>query len=378
LKNYDKFDFVDGHWSIKNKSNPISYIMKKNIRKKTVDVILEKIKFFAFDHPWMLQSAKLFLSNRLVANSSIYRFLVMRKAARIAEENKVCKQTVYIETALTCNSSCVFCAHHYQKMAGIMSMDLFKKIIDECHEFGVKHVNLGIYGEILVDKDLFEKIAYLRKYDMTYGIVTNASLLTSEKVNRFFELGGLNYVNFSMNGFSKEVYEKTMVGLKRDATYENVLHFLREKEKRGADELIVTISAVLTKINKKDFKNFFRFWRRQKGIYMILPVELVDRMGKEYDGKIGKLGPMTKKNNWLSPCRALWGSLMIYHDGKVGPCCVESDKRKLIVGDATRQTIEEISTGEALNNLRQRHLAGRRKDLPICGRCYLNSVWFGQ
>ena len=80
---------------------------------------------------------------------------------------------------------------------------------------------------------------------------------------------------------------------------------------------------------------------------MILPVELVDRMGKEYDGKIGKLGPMTKKTNWLSPCRALWGSLMVYYDGKVGPCCVESDKRNLIVGDATKQTIGEISKGES-------------------------------
>lgn len=352
--------------------------MKKNTRKKIADALLEKIKFFAFDHPWMLQSAKLFLSNGFVANSSAYKFLVMKKARRLAQENKVCKQTVYIETSLSCNSSCVFCAHHYQPMSGIMSMDLFKKVIDDCYEFGIRHVNLGIYGEILVDKDLFEKIAYLRKRGLTYGIVTNASLLTAEKADCFFELGGLNYVNFSMNGFSKEVYEKTMIGLKRDVTYGNVLHFLREKEKRAAVDLIVTISAVMTKINKKDFKDFFKFWKKQKGIYMILPVELVDRMGKEYDGRIGKLGPMTKKTNWLSPCRALWGSLMVYYDGKVGPCCVESDKRNLIVGDVTKQTIGEISTGKALSNLRECHLAGKRKDHPVCGKCYLGSVWFGQ
>jgi MoaA/NifB/PqqE/SkfB family radical SAM enzyme len=352
--------------------------MKKNNRKKTVDVLLEKIKFIVFDHPWMLQTIKHFFSNKVVANSSVYKSLVMKKAKRIAEENKACKQTIYIETALSCNSSCVFCAHHYQNMNGIMSLDLFKKVIDESHEFGIKHVNLGIYGEILVDPGLFEKIAYLKKYDMTYGMVTNASLLSPEKVDRFFELGGLNYVNFSMNGFSKEVYEKTMVGLDRDVTYKNVLYFLREKEKRGRDDVIVTISAVLTKINKNDLKDFYRFWRKQKGIYMILPVELVDRMGKEYDGNIGKLGPMTKKTNWLSPCRAPCGSLMIYYDGTVGPCCVESDKRKLIIGDVNKQTIGEISTGQALSALRRCHLSGNRKDHPICGKCYLNSVWFGQ
>ena len=74
-------------------------------------------------------------------------------------------------------------------------MDLFKKVIDECHELGINQVSLGIYGEILVDEKLFEKIAYLRKYGMTYQIVTNASLLTAEKTDRLFELGGLTYVN---------------------------------------------------------------------------------------------------------------------------------------------------------------------------------------
>jgi len=352
--------------------------VKKNITKKAADVLLEKIKFFVFDHPWMLQTIKHFFSSKLIANNPVYKSLVMKKARRIARENNICKQTVYIETALSCNSSCVFCAHHYQPMNGIMSMELFKKVIDDCREFGITHVNLGIYGEILVDRDLFEKIEYLRKYGLTYGIVTNASLLTSEKVDRFFELGGLNYVNFSMNGFSKEVYEKTMVGLKRDVAYENVLHFLREKEKRVADDLVVTISAVMTKINKKDLNDFFRFWRKQKGVYMILPIELVDRMGKEYSCEIGKLGPMSKKNIWLSPCRSLWGSLMVYYDGRVGPCCVESDKRNLIVGDATKQTIGEISTGKALCNLRECHISGKRKDHPICGKCYLRSIWFGQ
>jgi MoaA/NifB/PqqE/SkfB family radical SAM enzyme len=353
--------------------------MKKDIqKKKKTDAVLEKIKIFVFDNPWILQTIKQSFSSKAVANNPVYKNLVMRKARRLAKINEVHKESIYIETALSCNASCVFCAHHYQKMNGIMSMDLFKKIIDDCYEFGIKHINLGIYGEILVDKDVFEKIAYLRNYKMTYGIVTNASLLTPEKVDRFFELGGLSYVNFSMNGFSKEVYEKTMVGLKRDVTYKNVLHFLEEKERRKADDLTITISAVLTKINKKDFKEFFRFWRKQKGIYMILPVELVDRMGEKYDGHIGKLGPMTKKDNWLSPCRSVWGPLMVYCDGTVGPCCVESDKRKLIVGDATKQTIREISIGEELKKLRQCHLSDKRKNHPICGKCYLNSVWFGQ
>jgi len=168
---------------------------------------------------------------------------------------------------------------------------------------------------------------------------------------------------------------KTMVGLKRDVAYKNILYFLEKKEKLKVHGLEVAISAVETKINKKDFRDFFRFWKKQKGVFIVQSAELIDRMGGEYDGNIGELGPMTQKNNWLSPCRYLWGPLMVYHDGKVGICCKDNDKRELIIGDLTRQTVEEVSTGEALKRLRECHLSGKRKSHPVCGKCYLNSVW---
>jgi MoaA/NifB/PqqE/SkfB family radical SAM enzyme len=69
---------------------------------------------------------------------------------------------------------------------------------------------------------------------------------------------------------------------------------------------------------------------------------------------------------------------MVYYDGRVSPCCGDNDKRNLIIGDVTKQKMKEIITGKAINNLRECHLAGKRKHHPICGKCYLNSVWFGQ
>jgi hypothetical protein len=336
---------------------------------------LEKIRKYILSRPESLRAAKFFLSRGLIANSSLYKKMVMKKARRVARENREYKKDICIETSLTCNSRCVFCGHHNQAMSGIMSIELFKKIIDDCYKYGISHIILGVYGEIMTDRGMFEKIEYLRRYGMTYSIITNASLLTSSMSDRFFEIGGLTHATFSVNGFSKEIYEKTMVGLNREVTYKNILYFLEQKERLKADDMTVTITAVETKINKKDYEKFFRFWKKQKGVFEVLSAELIDRMGKEYDGKIGKLGPMTKKNNWLSPCRLLWGPLNVYYDGKVGPCCKDNDKRELIIGDLTKQTVREVSTGEVLNNLREFHLAGRRGDHPVCGKCFLNSIW---
>jgi MoaA/NifB/PqqE/SkfB family radical SAM enzyme len=339
---------------------------------------LKKIKTNILHHPVTLGSAKFIFSNKLVANSSIYKKLVTKKAKQIALENREYKGTICIETALTCNSRCVFCGHYNKTMAGIMSMDLFRKIIDECCEYGIKNVTLGIYGEVIVDKGFLDKVKYIRKRGMTYDIITNASMLIPEITDELLRLGGISNMSFSVNGYSKEVYEKTMVGLNRDVTYKNVLYFLKQKEKLKADNIKVTITAVETKINKKDFKNFYRFWKKQKGVDLVLSAELIDRMGVEYHGEIGELGPMTKKENWLSPCRQLWGPLNVYYDGKVSPCCVDNDKRELIIGDCNKQTIREISIGKELNNLRQCHLEEKRRQHLICSRCYLNSMWLGQ
>lgn len=304
--------------------------------------------------------------------------MVMKKAKSFAAESKEYKEAISIETTLSCNSRCVFCGHHNKIMTGTMSKELYKKIIDECYSYGMKQIFFGVYGEFLTDKFMLERIEYLRKYGMKYGFITNASLLTSEMTDKLFKLGGLNVINFSVNGFSQEVYEKTMVGLKRDIAYRNILYFLKQKEKIKADDLAVVITTVRTKLNKKDLKNFYNFWKKQKGISSIIPIELMDRMGKDYEGELGKLGAMDKKSNWLGPCRYAWEALRIYYDGKVSSCCKEDDERKFIVGDLAQQTIREVLEGEVLKNLRECHLSGKRKDHPICGKCYLNSIWFGQ
>lgn len=336
-----------------------------------------KLKKIIFDHPDLLQVAKIVLSSKFIANNSLYKNFVMKKARRYAKECREYEQVISIETTLSCNARCVFCAHHNQIMTGTMSRELFEKIIEECHEYSIKLITFGVYGELLTDKFLFERIKYLRKYNMTYSFFTNASLLTPETTDKLFELGGLASVNFSINGFSREVYEKTMVGLKRDVAYKNTLYFLKQKEKLKLEELAVHISAVRTKLNKKDFKEFFKFWKKQKGVSMVWSLELMDRMGDDYDGKLGKLGPMDNKYNWLSPCKLLWGPLSVYYDGRISPCCKDDDKRELVIGDLSKQTLKEVLNGEALNNLRKLHLFDKRDSHPICGKCYLNSVWAG-
>jgi len=340
-------------------------------------MLKEKLVKFIFAHPSLLDISKNILSNKHIVNSNLYKTLVLKKAKKLDNSDIKC-QTIFIETTLTCNSRCVFCYHYNKVLTGTMTMDLFKKVIDDSCKNGIKNAILSVYGEPLVDKYFFERINYLIKKGMTYGFISNGSLLTSKKTDKLLSLPGLNFINFSVNGYAPKIYEKMMVGLKRDVSYKNILYFLKMKEKLKP-EIIVNISTVKNKLNEKDFTSFFKYWSKQKGVHQVMPIELRRLMGdEEYNGDLGSLGPMNQKSNWPSPCKQLWGPLFVYYDGRVGTCCDDNDLRRLIIGDFNKQTFKEIAFGDELKNLRKIHLRNQRIKHPVCGKCYRNSVWFGQ
>lgn len=338
----------------------------------------EKIVKFIFSHPILLDTSKKILSNKFIVNSNLYKTLVSKKANNL-DKSKLKYETVFIETTLTCNSRCVFCYHHKKVLTGTMTMKLFKKIVNDCYQNGIRNLILSVYGEPLVDKYLFERIEYLVKKEMTYGLISNGSLLTPEKTNKLLSSPGLNFINFSVNGYASKIYEKMMVGLNRNVSYKNILYFLKMKEKFKKNKIIVNISTVKNKINEKDFNSFFKFWSQQSGVHQIMPIELRRLMGDaEYNGNLGPLGPMNQKTNWLSPCKGIWNTIVVYYDGKVTVCCDDLDLRRLIIGDFNKQTFKQIVSGSELKNLKKMHLCNQRSKHPVCGKCYRNSIWFGQ
>ena len=57
-------------------------------------------------------------------------------------------EIVQIESTNICNAKCVFCPRDdMHRRQGVMSVELFKKIVDECAELGITHVRVHNYGE---------------------------------------------------------------------------------------------------------------------------------------------------------------------------------------------------------------------------------------
>ncbi len=317
---------------------------------------------YIFRHPGVLEIVKSIRSSQVHYNPLLRNILLRKIRSKYSGcEGKI--RGVCIETILTCNARCVMCRHSFEKMTGIMDMDLFKKIIDDCDENGIRFIGMSIYGEPMLDKYFIEQVAYLRKYGMEYCFFTNGSLMTDEKARQLVEMGGLSLINFSINAYDPDVY-KTVVGLDRETTYENILNFIRLKRELGADDMTISVSYVRCKENRHDFRSFVRFWKRQKGVDRIILTDQI-KLPDSCDPAKDNSRPVLSRK---LPCRSLWDSLNIYYDGKVAPCCGDNT-RTLIVGDMNKQSLKEINQGEKQASLCRMHLADRRKEHPVCSRC---------
>ena len=71
------------------------------------------------------------------------------------DRSPILPEIVQIESTNLCNAKCVFCPRdEMQRAQGVMSFELFKKIVDECAELGITHVRMHNYGEPFMDRQL--------------------------------------------------------------------------------------------------------------------------------------------------------------------------------------------------------------------------------
>jgi len=143
-------------------------------------------------------------------------------------------EIVQIESTNICNAKCVFCPRDdMHRRQGIMSMDLFKKIVDESAELGITHVRMHNYGEAFIDRKLVEKVRYAKQKGIQeVGMISNGSLI-SEPVARGIIDAGLDAINISVDASGKEVFEATRVGLKYDKVIANIERLLRLRAESG-------------------------------------------------------------------------------------------------------------------------------------------------
>ena len=264
-------------------------------------------------------------------------------------------EIVQIESTNICNAKCVFCPRdEMHRRQGVMSFDLFKKIVDECAELGITHVRVHNYGEPFIDRRLVEKVRYAKdKGIQEVGMISNGSLITEEVARGVIE-AGLDAINISVDAGGREVFESTRIGLKYDKVIDNVERLVRLRAELGRRRPKLILSFVRQN-NSADEQAFIEHWKAIADKIHITDLH-------------NWAGTLNRESDVNYPCYRPWLTFTVLWDGRVSLCCADFDGRT-VLGDLNSSTIQEVWNAEPYRNVRRMHLESGGPD--ICRSCDL-------
>ena len=205
-----------------------------------------------------------------------------------------------------------------------MSLELFRKIVDECAELGITHVRVHNYGEPFLDRQLTEKVRYAKEKGIKeVGMISNGSLIT-EKVARGMIEAGLDAINISVDAGGKDVFEQTRIGLNYDKVIANIERLVRIRAELGKRRPKLILSFVRQN-NSADEQAFIEHWRHVADKIHITELH-------------NWAGTLNHESDVNYPCYRPWLTFTVLWDGRVSLCCADFDG-KTILGDLNTPTI---------------------------------------
>ena len=271
--------------------------------------------------------------------------------------------SVQIETSSYCNGRCKYCCYSETKHLrpdGVMSDELFKKIVDECANYDVKQMPLFLMNEPLSDKKILERIEYAdRVTNADVYISTNASMLTKEIADKLVNM--LDRIVISMQGGIFPDDFKKYTGLDYDTVMRNLEYFLTlvNKGARLKPENI-EINTVIGRDEEKQ-KEYWKKWNVNFG-----GIGKLHSMGSTvFDSKIENPNDVRGCYFDFEPLHRIF----ISHDGKVILCCMDW-RREIILGDLNKDTIYDVWNSERYNKIRK--ILFSKEPIPenmLCARC---------
>ena len=277
-----------------------------------------------------------------------------------------------IQTIDLCNGSCIMCPNSTltKKKPCYMTDQLFNKIIQEIvTESKMSLILFFLQNEPLMDPKIAQKIKLAKNKgeQVQTCFITNGSLCTSEII-KDLEEAKLDSIAFSIDGLTKETYEKIRPKFKYDAVIENL-------EKALQSQLNVCIKFTLQKENQQELKAFKKYWKQRRvPVYINI---VGNRSGSiENYNEIFVPPPYSKVKKTIGKtylklvkcCPQVLTTFNILSNGDVLLCCNDFS-RKLILGNVNNTSIKEIWNGEKYREIRRLFHQGRSEEIPICHHC---------
>jgi len=268
---------------------------------------------------------------------------------------------VDIEISSICNMNCKMCyttTDEFKERVPrkLMSMTLFRKIIDECAKYKTFSIRLSLRGEPFIHKDIVNMITYANEKGIKeISLLTNGYKITPE-IFRQCIVAGLSWITLSIDGVF-ETYENIRYPMKFEQIVRNLNEFKKIKEDIGTIKPIIKIQSVLPAI-EGDADIYYNIFKPY--VDAIASNPLIDYLSNDDD--------IEYIENF--DCPVLYQRLVIGSDGSI-LICSNDELNDCIIGDANIDSLHDVWHGEHFTAMRNAHNAGVGYKNKPCDVCYL-------
>jgi MoaA/NifB/PqqE/SkfB family radical SAM enzyme len=259
---------------------------------------------------------------------------------------------VRLETTNACNARCTICPHRDMRRP-VTTMDdgLYARLIDQCAEARCREVHLHNFGEPMMDKRIEDRIAYAKQKGVRrVKIFCNGSLLNESRAKGLIE-AGLDEIKISLDGATREEFERIRTPLRFDAVVQNVVELVRLRN-AARSKMKIRVACCST----TDKESTMRMLEKTVDAFSF--------------GKLHNWGGQEAVAKRIrKPCSRLWRTFTVLADGGVSLCCLDYDGQQILGRLDGGGSIRDIWNGEPYREVRRAHREARQHDIPLCANC---------
>lgn len=271
--------------------------------------------------------------------------------------------SLQIEPTNCCNIRCICCpVSRCTRKKGFMEFDLFKKIIDDAFEIGVKRIHLYLHGEPLLHPQSMEMIRYIKTKGLSFNLVSNGMMFDEDNMREFLDTGADlgDHVVFSILGYSKHIHETIMTGIDHDRVVRNLISLIEHRGKRKKHAPVVEVIFYAMPENEQEKIRFKKFWSGKADHVRIIP--RISESFRNY--KMQDTSAVVHQRR----CPNIWERMAIFWNGDVSLCCEDVDG-DYILGNLQSKSIRDVWNGEKMLVFKRLHQQYEQHKHPLCSKC---------
>lgn len=263
-----------------------------------------------------------------------------------------------------CNAGCPNCPYNNSEIrstykdALFMSETIFKKIADECGQYG-SYLRLSGGGEPMLHPQAVELMVYAKQQGCKIGLITNGSRFTRDNLTTLIQ-AGIDVIEFSVDAPDAATYAWVRPGLDWERLNANVrLATTLRTQFAAPTKIIVSV------INQEgvDVNAAEDYWSK-----LVDNVQIRKYLTWGYNPDHSADDTPYLPPEERVPCPWLFERLNIDSRGDVTLCGEDiafSEKFANILD----RSIKEIWNGPEFASFREKHLSRQGDTIPICHRC---------